>query len=151
GIRQIRHRACASARWQLADGSLLRLRGLYAAGVYSAVRLTVGRMKTHQCAECGAMYIDEFDSCAARFETLLAVDHSRREPWGSRHGQAFAAFALQHPNTCSSSLDRASGGVISYLCRERRGEACIRCLACARRRDALRMACTFAPTTDGSA
>jgi hypothetical protein len=28
---------------------------------------------------------------------LLALDHSRREPWGSRHGLAFAVYALQHP------------------------------------------------------
>jgi hypothetical protein len=37
----------------------------------------------------------------------LALDHSRQEPWGSRHGQAFAAFALQHPTTYASSLDQA--------------------------------------------
>lgn len=43
----------------------------------------------------------------ARFEQLLALDHSRREPWGSRHGQAFAAFALQHPLRYAASLDRA--------------------------------------------
>jgi hypothetical protein len=60
-----------------------------------------------QCPECGAMYSEERDSCAARFEELLALDHSRREPWGSRHGQAFAAFALQHPVTRAASLDRA--------------------------------------------
>jgi hypothetical protein len=60
-----------------------------------------------QCPECGATYSEERDSCAARFEELLALDHSRREPWGSRHGQAFAAFALQHPVTRAASLDRA--------------------------------------------
>jgi hypothetical protein len=38
---------------------------------------------------------------------LLALDHSRREPWGSRHGQAFAAFALQHPRMHVTSLDTA--------------------------------------------
>jgi len=32
---------------------------------------------------------------------------ARREPWGSRHGQAFAAFALQHPVTHEASVDRA--------------------------------------------
>jgi hypothetical protein len=60
-----------------------------------------------QCPECGATYSAETDSCAARFDELLALDHSRREPWGSRHGQAFAAFALQHPMTHGASLDRA--------------------------------------------
>lgn len=53
------------------------------------------------------MYSEEGDSCAVRFDALLALDHSRREPWGSRHGQAFAAFALQHPVTHAASLDLA--------------------------------------------
>ena len=49
------------------------------------------------CDECGARYADATDSCAHRFDLLLAFDHSREEPWGSRHGLAFAVFALQHP------------------------------------------------------
>src|ERR1051326_7998235 len=52
-----------------------------------------------RCVECGAEYESDEDSCVARFDRLLALDHSRQEPWGSRHGQAFAAFALQHPAT----------------------------------------------------
>jgi hypothetical protein len=60
-----------------------------------------------RCPECGASYRVDGDSCAARFEQLLALDHSRQEPWGSRHGQAFAAFALQHPAKFGSSLDHA--------------------------------------------
>jgi hypothetical protein len=60
----------------------------------------------HQCPECGARYSSEQDSCAARFEQLLALDHSRQEPWGSRHGRAFAVFALQHPIQYSASADR---------------------------------------------
>lgn len=59
------------------------------------------------CPSCGAHYGDANDSCDARFNALLALDHSRREPWGSRHGQAFAAFALQHPDRYPTSLDRA--------------------------------------------
>lgn len=61
----------------------------------------------NQCPECGACYATESDSCAARFEQLLALDHSRREPWGSRYGHAFAVFALQHPIRYSASVDRA--------------------------------------------
>lgn len=61
----------------------------------------------NQCPECGASYAAVADSCSARFEQLLALDHSRQEPWGSRHGQAFAVFALQHPIRFSASLDRA--------------------------------------------
>lgn len=64
-------------------------------------------MSAHRCAECGAIYEAADGSCAARFETLLALDHARREPWGSRHGQAFAAFTLQHPTAHAASLDRA--------------------------------------------
>ncbi|MGE0439670.1 MAG: DUF5946 family protein [Gemmatimonadales bacterium] len=59
-----------------------------------------------RCAECSAEYQGD-DSCAGRFARLLALDHSREEPWGSRHGQAFAAFALQHPERHAASLDHA--------------------------------------------
>jgi hypothetical protein len=61
----------------------------------------------HACPECGAAYTATDDDCAARFDLLLALDHSHREPWGSRHGQAFAAYALQHPVKHAASLDRA--------------------------------------------
>jgi Family of unknown function (DUF5946) len=44
------------------------------------------------------MYADVGDTCSARFDALLALDHSRTEPWGSRHGLAFSAFALHHPD-----------------------------------------------------
>lgn len=54
-------------------------------------------MTAHACPQCGAQYESSEDSCDRRFQALLALDHSRREPWGSRHGSAFAAFALQHP------------------------------------------------------
>jgi hypothetical protein len=59
------------------------------------------------CSTCGASYAREHESCHVRFDTLLALDHSRREPWGSRHGQAFAAFVLQHPDRYPASLDHA--------------------------------------------
>jgi hypothetical protein len=52
----------------------------------------------YPCRGCGAVYETGAEGCGARFDTLLALDHSRREPWGSRHGLAFAAFALQHPD-----------------------------------------------------
>ena len=54
-------------------------------------------MSGHTCDQCGARYESPDDSCRHRFEALLALDHSRQEPWGSRHGSAFAAFTLQHP------------------------------------------------------
>jgi uncharacterized protein DUF5946 len=61
----------------------------------------------YSCPECNAEYVDVGDSCTTRFEQLLALDHSRAEPWGSRHAQAFAAFALQHPTRHTASLDVA--------------------------------------------
>ena len=54
-------------------------------------------MLEHTCEQCGARYESLDDSCAERFSQLLAFDHSRKEPWGSRHGSAFAAYTLQHP------------------------------------------------------
>ncbi len=60
-----------------------------------------------RCEECGAAYDQDGDSCAVRFERLLALDHSRQPPWGLRHGQAFAAFALEHPARYPASLDHA--------------------------------------------
>jgi len=61
------------------------------------------------CGECGGEYETTDDDCFAQFDRLLALDHSWLEPWGSRHGLAFAAFALQHPLNprFASSLDAA--------------------------------------------
>ncbi len=56
-----------------------------------------------RCDECGARYTEPDDSCQLRFDQLLALDHSRREPWGSRHGLAFAVFAVQHPRRYSAA------------------------------------------------
>jgi hypothetical protein len=68
-------------------------------------------MSATVCAECGARYAEDGDGCASRFDQLLALDHARQEPWGSRHGLAFAAFALQHPAAHRSSLDSAWGAL----------------------------------------
>jgi hypothetical protein len=48
------------------------------------------------CPDCGARYASGRVECADHFAELLALDHSRTEPWGSRHGLAFSVFALQH-------------------------------------------------------
>lgn len=64
-------------------------------------------MTGNVCPQCGGVLESRDDSCASRFDMLLALDHSRQEPWGSRHGSAFAAFALQHPAGRSrETLDR---------------------------------------------
>jgi hypothetical protein len=43
------------------------------------------------------VFADAAGSCEEQFDKLLALDHSRVQPWGSRHGLAFATFAMQHP------------------------------------------------------
>ena len=58
------------------------------------------------CPECGATFEAEGDNCQRRFDALLALDHSRTEPWGSRHGLAFSAFALQHPDRFPADVPR---------------------------------------------
>jgi len=57
------------------------------------VRLTMDE----PCPQCGAPSLGAPGACRRRFDELLALDHSRQEPWGSRHGLVFAAYALQHP------------------------------------------------------
>jgi hypothetical protein len=43
------------------------------------------------CGECGA------PGCEELFQTLLALDHGRQEPWGPLHGVSVSCFLLQHP------------------------------------------------------
>ena len=35
-------------------------------------------------------------TCGELFDRLLALDHSRRQPWGALHGEAVACYFLQH-------------------------------------------------------
>jgi hypothetical protein len=64
-------------------------------------------MPDYRCDQCGAVIGELGTSCADRFDVLLALDHSRTEPWGSRHGLAFSAYTLQHPDGQSpETLDR---------------------------------------------
>ncbi|MHB1329749.1 MAG: DUF5946 family protein [Gemmatimonadales bacterium] len=74
---------------------------------------------SHHCEECGAMYMRADDSCQARFDQLLALDHSHREPWGSRHALAFAAFALQHPRRFPASSVARSHEMLERVCMRR--------------------------------
>ncbi|WP_157420040.1 DUF5946 family protein [Actinomadura kijaniata] len=48
------------------------------------------------CPECGAPA--EPRSCEELFHVLLALDHSRRPPWGPLHGVSVSCFLLQHPS-----------------------------------------------------
>jgi hypothetical protein len=65
-------------------------------------------LAANACPQCGAIYDSPAHSCAERFQTLLALDHSRQEPWGSRHGIVFCCYSLQHPKEQPDGvLDRA--------------------------------------------
>jgi hypothetical protein len=57
------------------------------------------------CAECGALTIDA--TCAQLFDRLLALDHSRQQPWGSLHGEAVACYFAQHRNAHRAPRDVA--------------------------------------------
>lgn len=48
------------------------------------------------CEDCGARLGNK--TCAELFLDLLALDHSRQQPWGPLHGVVTAAFFLQHPS-----------------------------------------------------
>lgn len=85
------------------------------------------------CPACGATYLAPDDSCGVRLDALLALDHSRTEPWGSRHGLAFAAFSLQHPSSVQpavalrafDTLDRVYrlGEPVSHVLKDMRAAA----------------------------
>ncbi|WAL68136.1 DUF5946 family protein [Amycolatopsis cynarae] len=49
-----------------------------------------------RCPECGAPAQPQ--SCEELFHTVLALDHSRRPPWGPLHGVTVSCFLLQHPS-----------------------------------------------------
>lgn len=72
-------------------------------------------MAEGRCEACGATYATAEGSCASRFDELLALDHSHREPWGSRHGLAFAVYAAQHPERYGVASARAG---LARLARE---------------------------------
>ena len=55
------------------------------------------------CEQCGAGLTGNA-TCSDRFDELLALDHSRAEPWGSRHGLAFSVFTLQHSRDASLEM-----------------------------------------------
>ena len=53
-------------------------------------------MARSQCDDCGASWTAL--NCAELFDQILALDHSRRQPWGALHGEAVACYFLQHPH-----------------------------------------------------
>jgi hypothetical protein len=63
-------------------------------------------MTRSRCEDCGAPATDV--TCSELFERLLALDHSRRQPWGELHGQSVACYFLQHPNARRAPRDRTA-------------------------------------------
>ncbi|MFD5461877.1 DUF5946 family protein [Kitasatospora sp. NPDC127059] len=62
------------------------------------------------CAECGAR------GCAELFHGLLALDHSRAEPWGPLHGVSVSCFLLQHPGRLPGDGGAGARGLLrAYL------------------------------------
>ena len=55
------------------------------------------------CSQCGGE-VSNGETCSDRFNVLLALDHSRQEPWGPLHGVAFAVFALQHADNYTDDI-----------------------------------------------
>jgi hypothetical protein len=51
-------------------------------------------LPSERCPGCGAPA--EPDSCDELFQVLLALDHSRQDPWGPLHGVSVSCFLLQH-------------------------------------------------------
>nr|WP_236540372.1 DUF5946 family protein [Spiractinospora alimapuensis] len=54
------------------------------------------------CPECGTT---SEVPCATLFNRLLALDHSRAEPWGPLHGVAVACYRLQHGSQLPEGSD----------------------------------------------
>ena len=69
--------------------------------------MTADRRRNSTCPQCGAPDDASGNACADRFAELLALDHSRTEPWGSRHGLAFSAYVLQHPRDYAQDVHAA--------------------------------------------
>ena len=67
------------------------------------MEIAIETLGVTRCRQCGGN-VPEGETCADRFNVLLALDHSRQEPWGSRHGLAFAAYTLQHSAGIGSNV-----------------------------------------------
>ncbi|MFD7450504.1 DUF5946 family protein [Kitasatospora sp. NPDC059827] len=62
------------------------------------------------CGECGAR------GCPELFHRLLALDHSRAEPWGPLHAVSVSCFLLQHPGRLPGDGGAGARGMLrAYL------------------------------------
>lgn len=55
-----------------------------------------------RCPECSGTWA--LGTCSDLFLRLLALDHSRRQPWGAYHGVSVATYLLQHPSLSAPAL-----------------------------------------------
>lgn len=70
-------------------------------------------MPVTRCAECGAPA--QPHSCAELFDVVLALDHSRRPPWGPLHAVTVACFLLQHPRRTPAAAQPLQAVLHAYL------------------------------------
>jgi hypothetical protein len=68
---------------------------------------------TARCPECGAPGTPR--SCTDLFEVLLALDHSRRPPWGPLHAVSVSCYLLQHPGGTSTGVAQRRAVLRAYL------------------------------------
>lgn len=57
---------------------------------------------TARCPECSGTWA--MGRCSELFLGLLALDHSRRQPWGAYHGVSVATYSLQHPSLSTAAV-----------------------------------------------
>jgi hypothetical protein len=89
----------------------------------------------HTCPRCEATYVLDNDSCEARWQTILALDHSRQSPWGPLHALSFATYTLQHAGSAARGTTARSWELLERVIG--RGEPLDRVVADFRRRGAV--------------
>lgn len=95
---------------RLPMASVLRILRSRRAGTPGGLR--TGTVLVTHCSECGAPARPH--SCEELFHIVLALDHSRRPPWGALHGVTVSCFLLQHPSRLPAS-DRDRPWAILHL------------------------------------
>ncbi|GAA4424086.1 hypothetical protein GCM10023169_20470 [Georgenia halophila] len=68
-------------------------------------------MNRTTCAECGGS--NDLGICEDHFMTLLALDHSRVQPFGRFHGVNVACYFAQHPSRCKASALPAQRAIVA--------------------------------------
>jgi Family of unknown function (DUF5946) len=69
-------------------------------------------------------------TCPDLFLGLLALDHSRRQPWGAYHGVSVATYLLQHPSLSAPAMLPAQWSMVNVFAQD--GIAAVQAFAAAR-------------------